>query len=302
MHLRYPCLSALVLAALFLNLPAMADQATSVPLQMAQAGSEFDFWISIKDSKKAEDYQAYLDKYPNGNFADLAKLRMKKYAAAPATTPAPAAVDPRQADIAYWNSIKASKNADDYSAYLKKYPNGQFVDLAKLRVEQLSAPAAAPIEPPAQPASAEPKAAEPATTQPAAPDPAPVQGMTFAAKNATVYARNGGQVRAAPDPKAALVIKLKTNTEVQATGLSSDGRWWRVKVAGGQVGYMHHSVVSDRPESETELTTPPRTTPTPLPATAEPTTPLPTTTPPAFPAWTPPTTPLPTMTQPTTPR
>ena len=169
MHLRYPCLSTLVLvAASFLNLPAIADQATSVPLQMAQAGSEFDFWNSIKDSKKAEDYQAYLNKYPNGNFADLAKLRMKKYAAAPAPAPAPAAaVDPRQADIDYWNSIKDSEKADDYKAYLEKYPKGEFVDLAKLRVEQLSPPAAAP----AQPVATEPKAVEPAATQPAVPEP-----------------------------------------------------------------------------------------------------------------------------------
>jgi lipoprotein NlpI len=267
LNMKYATVSALVLAASFLNLPVIADQAASVPLQMAQAGSELDFWNSIKDSKKAEDYQSYLDKYPNGNFADLAKLRVKKYPPAPAPalapTPAPAAVDPQQADIAYWNSIKASKNADDYKAYLEKYPNGEFVDLANLRVEQLGAPAAVPAEPPAQPASAEPKtaeptepaAAEPATTQPATTQPAsieppaspaPAQAPTFVAKNATVYAKNGGQVRAAPDPKAALVIKLKTNTEVHATGLSSDGRWWRVEVPGGQGGYMHHSVVSEQ--------------------------------------------------------
>ena len=72
--MKYATVSALVLAASFLNLPVIADPAASVPLQMAQAGSELDFWNSIKDSKKAEDYQSYLDKYPNGNFADLAKL------------------------------------------------------------------------------------------------------------------------------------------------------------------------------------------------------------------------------------
>ena len=349
MHLRYPCLSVLLVAAAsFLNLPAIADPAASVPLQTAQAASDFALWNSIKDSKKAEDYQAYLDKYPDGNFADLAKLRMKKYAAAPAPKPAPAAVDPQQADIAYWNSIKASKNIDDYSAYLEKYPNGEFVDLAKLRIEQLGA-AAAPAELSAPPASAEPKAPQPAMTQPAAPEPitpqlatpepaatqpaapettekatapasAPAQGMTFEAKNATVYARNGGQVRAEPDPKAALVIKLKTNTEVRATGLSAGGRWWRVEVAGGRVGYMHHSVVSSRPEPATEpMLAPPETEPAlprpeteptiPLPATTgptlptttEPATPLPATTEPALPATTEPTAPLPSTTQPTLP-
>jgi lipoprotein NlpI len=54
-------------------------------------------------------------------------------------------------------------------------------------------------------------------------------------------------VRAAPDAKSALVVKLKTNTEVHATGLSADGKWWRVEVAGGQGGYMHSSVVGSQP-------------------------------------------------------
>src|ERR1043165_8773587 len=107
---RFVILFAGVLAAAFLSPPAIADQASSAPLQIAQAESELDFWNAIKDSKKAEDYQNYLDKYPNGNFADLAKLRVKKYAPVPAAPAAVAAspVDPQQADIAYWNSIKSS--------------------------------------------------------------------------------------------------------------------------------------------------------------------------------------------------
>lgn len=227
---KHATVSAILLAASLLGPAALADPLPAAPVETAQAESELDFWNSIKDSKKAEDYQAYLDKYPNGNFADLAKLRVRKYAPAPSPAPAPAesAVDPQQADIAYWNAIKASKNADDYKTYLEKYPNGEFVDLAKLRIEQLSPAAAAPAEPPASPTAA------------------PAQAPTFEAKDQTVYAKNGGQVRSEPDSKAALVTKLKTNTEIHATGLSSDGKWWRVEVAG-QSGYMHRTVVSAQP-------------------------------------------------------
>jgi tetratricopeptide (TPR) repeat protein len=250
---RFAMLFAGALAAVFLSPSAIADPASSSPLQIAQAESELDFWNAIKDSKKAEDYQNYLDKYPDGNFADLAKLRVKKYAPAPAApaavaAPAAAPVDPQQADIAYWNSIKSSKNAADYKAYLEKYPNGEFVDLAKLRVEQYSA-TAAPVVEPAQPAAGEPNSAQPPAAQPAAVEPpaSAASALTFDAKDATVYAKNGGQIRAEPDAKAALVSKLKTNTEVHATGLSSDGKWWRVDVPGGQTGYMHASVVSQKP-------------------------------------------------------
>jgi tetratricopeptide (TPR) repeat protein len=253
MALKVAFMSALAAAMVFLGAPASADQPVSAPIQTAQAESELDYWNAIKDSKKAEDYQAYLDKYPNGNFADLAKLRVKKYAPAtpaPAAAPAAPAVDPQQQDIAAWNAIKSSKNVDDYKTYLEKYPNGEFVDLAKLRIEQLTpaaAPAVQPAEPtpaaaPAEPAVAAPAAAAPATGEP----PAAAPALSFVAQSATVYAKSGGQVRAEPNPKAALVTKLKTNTEVKATGLSSDGKWYRVEVSG-QTGYMHQSVVSAQP-------------------------------------------------------
>jgi uncharacterized caspase-like protein len=38
---------------------------------------EREFWVSVRDSSRAEDVQAYLDKYPNGNFAALAKNRLE---------------------------------------------------------------------------------------------------------------------------------------------------------------------------------------------------------------------------------
>jgi hypothetical protein len=70
--------------------------------QMAQAGgasqaelqAEMLFWESIKDSTEPADYQAYLDTYPKGRFASLARARLKRHSrpagAAPATA-APAA-------------------------------------------------------------------------------------------------------------------------------------------------------------------------------------------------------------------
>lgn len=40
--------------------------------------AELLFWQSIKDSNDAEDFNAYLRKYPNGQFADIARNRLKK--------------------------------------------------------------------------------------------------------------------------------------------------------------------------------------------------------------------------------
>ena len=46
---------------------------------------------------------------------------------------ASATADPAAIELAYWDSIKDSSSAEDYKAYLKKYPNGLFADIAKRR-------------------------------------------------------------------------------------------------------------------------------------------------------------------------
>lgn len=38
-------------------------------------------------------------------------------------------------EIAFWETIKNSDNADDFQAYLNKYPKGAFAELAKIRLE-----------------------------------------------------------------------------------------------------------------------------------------------------------------------
>ena len=43
--------------------------------------------------------------------------------------------NPQAAEIAYWNSIKNSNNKNDYQAYLNKYPNGLFVEVAQAKLQ-----------------------------------------------------------------------------------------------------------------------------------------------------------------------
>ena len=58
---------------------------------------EREFWISVRDSNRPEDIRAYLDKYPAGNFAALARNRLdglvrpSRVAAAEPVTPPPRA-------------------------------------------------------------------------------------------------------------------------------------------------------------------------------------------------------------------
>ncbi|WP_173043459.1 SUMF1/EgtB/PvdO family nonheme iron enzyme [Bosea sp. ANAM02] len=49
------------------------------------AAYDLAFWESIRNSRKAAEYRAYLDAYPNGRFASLARTREQEYRAGPAT-------------------------------------------------------------------------------------------------------------------------------------------------------------------------------------------------------------------------
>jgi formylglycine-generating enzyme required for sulfatase activity len=45
-------------------------------------------------------------------------------------------------ELSFWDAIKGSDNADDYRAYLQKYPQGQFAPLAEARLRRLAPPPA----------------------------------------------------------------------------------------------------------------------------------------------------------------
>lgn len=97
------------------------------------AAIELSFWDSIKNSNNPDDFKAYLDKYPDGQFASLAKLR-----AQPARS-AGFGSDSNSMELTYWSAIKDSRNSADFKAYIAKFPNGVFTDLAASRVSALEA-------------------------------------------------------------------------------------------------------------------------------------------------------------------
>lgn len=65
-----------------------ADTRTSGPSSDAQLAIEREFWVSVRDSSRAEDIQAYLDKYPQGQYVILAKSRIESLVR-PARRPEP---------------------------------------------------------------------------------------------------------------------------------------------------------------------------------------------------------------------
>ncbi|MBV8538913.1 MAG: adenylate/guanylate cyclase domain-containing protein [Alphaproteobacteria bacterium] len=59
-----------------------------------------------------------------------------------AAEPAPAVAEPEKSvELVFWESIKDSLRAADFEAYLKQYPDGAFVDLARTRLEEFASAA-----------------------------------------------------------------------------------------------------------------------------------------------------------------
>jgi adenylate cyclase len=88
--------------------------------------TEISFWESIQESTGSEEYEAYLKQYPEGRFSAVAKARLTDRE----TTPELPAEEALKVELLFWESVKDSSDPEPFQAYLDKYPQGQFVDLA----------------------------------------------------------------------------------------------------------------------------------------------------------------------------
>jgi hypothetical protein len=101
---------------------AASNTASNMPGNIATvdpAAIELSFWETIKNSNNPEDFKSYLAKYPDGQFAELAKSR--------STASRPMGGGGGGGDsveMLYWNAIKDSRNPSDFKAYVTKFPGG----------------------------------------------------------------------------------------------------------------------------------------------------------------------------------
>ena len=93
------------------------------------------FWESIKDSLRSADFEAYLEQYPEGSFAALAKVRLEEFANADGEM---RDSTDREIELSFWQSARQSGTAESLQAYLEKYPNGEFRALAEIELKQLA--------------------------------------------------------------------------------------------------------------------------------------------------------------------
>lgn len=108
------------------------------PAPVEQQSVEIVFWESIKESVRPADYEAYLEQYPEGNFAALAQTRLDEFASAQGGMRDP---QDREVELAFWDSVRESDSPASLSAYLEKYPDGEFKALAEIRLAEIKAAA-----------------------------------------------------------------------------------------------------------------------------------------------------------------
>ena len=116
------------------DIPSLSDGVPIAPASDPLA-VEIEFWDSIKNSILANEYEAYLEQYPEGSFVALARVRLEAI-----REDAVGMRDPhdREIELSFWESVRESDNPALIQAYLQKYPNGEFSALAQIRIGELT--------------------------------------------------------------------------------------------------------------------------------------------------------------------
>lgn len=130
-----PWVEGVVLGRFSFTAAAETPQTPRTPPRQAATGEDFDrqlelsVWNSIKGQCNREMYIVYLDKYPNGLFAPIARLRLQ--------------------ELGRWKDVKRGDRASDYEDYLAAFPEGCYAEPAKERLDA----ARARLEQPARPSA-----------------------------------------------------------------------------------------------------------------------------------------------------
>jgi formylglycine-generating enzyme required for sulfatase activity len=203
-------------------------------------------------------------------------------AAAPAALPAAGQAPDMTMELTFWNSVDDSDDKADFEAYLKRYPDGHYSDLARnrlaaiARAEAKASPPAPPPAPPPEPSPPAP-APQPAVPQAAAPPPRPAPP-----KPAPVPGPKPAPARAPPPAKKAsspLPLLLGGLAAILVAGFgvsqllpdrSGDEAVFETVSAGTATPALPNTLIIEAPAPEvpatdTEVPAPPAGDPVPAP-------------------------------------
>ena len=95
---------------------------------------ELVLWNRVKESRDPGELEVYVKTYPEGLFVDLARARIRSLETLSARS-TPEAEEPDETRL--WNTIRDSRQAQDFKDYLARYPAGRFTAKAQARLKVL---------------------------------------------------------------------------------------------------------------------------------------------------------------------
>jgi adenylate cyclase len=119
---------------------ALPSGGTTAAAPQEGTGDALDaaFWDAIKNTQAPDELAAYLEQYPDGHFAALARARLARPVETADRAETPRAAAPVEAvELAFWESIYDTEDPLLFAAYLEKYPHGEFAVIARARLEIL---------------------------------------------------------------------------------------------------------------------------------------------------------------------
>ncbi|MEJ1160238.1 SUMF1/EgtB/PvdO family nonheme iron enzyme [Prosthecomicrobium sp. N25] len=149
-----------------------------------------------------------------------APLRALAQGGQPQTQPAQR-VNPDAFELSFWETIKNSRNPEDFKAYLDTFPNGHFAPLARIRLRDAGG-------------GAQPADTAPGSTRPMDPGGA----ATLEPLDGTFTATAGTPVLAGPAANAARIGALKKGDTVRVVGRVAGGSHYRILTSDGRTAYV----------------------------------------------------------------
>jgi hypothetical protein len=98
---------------------------------------ELAYWDSIKSGESIAYFETYLKRYPDGQFADIARIRIDEIKAKSDDSQARAAEPDKSAEVAFWQSMQDATRPEMFETYLEQYPDGLYAKLARLKIDAI---------------------------------------------------------------------------------------------------------------------------------------------------------------------
>lgn len=117
-----------------LSLLTREGEAAIAAEQAAEARRDRAFWRATGEGNDEAGLREYLARYPQGEFAEIARGRLEIYDAAAADA---ARAEREAEERALWARVQRDGGASAYRAYLDTYPEGLFADEASARLAEL---------------------------------------------------------------------------------------------------------------------------------------------------------------------